>query len=234
MTAVLVAMLVVQPAVVMAGSSGRLIPSGNVDVFSDGKEVQQIRSEVPLPEGSLMVCNGNCVVQTHGLHLLAQDKSVFAVAMGKEGWNVAVKSGRIEFGVNADAKPIAFLTPQDVIRVNQVIVPVSTDGIVRGSISVNEQGTQLSVEQGTLNVSYNGGEQLVQPGVPIVLAQADGGSKSDDQKRAGAVVPPAAGAGAAAGGAFGMSTTTLMVIGGVAAAGGIAGGVAAATSSNSP
>jgi hypothetical protein len=237
MAAILVATLVVQPVIAMAGGSGRLIPSGKVDVFSDGKEVQQIRSESPLPEGSLMVCNGNCVVQTHGLQLLAQDKSAFAVALGKEGWNIAVKNGLIEFSVNADAKPIVFHTPQDVIRVNQVIVPADSEGIVRGTLSVTEQGTRLSVEQGILNVSYNGGEQAVQPGQPIILAQATAG---DNEKRPGAAVPPASGAGAAAvagGGAtiMGVPATAAAVIGGVAVAGAVAGGVAASNSStNSP
>jgi len=234
MAAILVAALIVQPVIAMAGSSGRLIPNGTVGILSDGKEVQQIRSEVPLPEGSLMVCNGNCIVQTHGLRLVAQDKSVFAVVLGNEGWKVAVKSGRIEFGVNSDAKPIAFLTPQDVIQVNQVIVPASTDSIVRGSLSVTEKGTQLSVEQGMLKVSYNGSEQLVQPGMPILLAQADGGAGAG----AGAGGAGAGAGGAVAGGTIlGMSTPTAAIVGtGIVVVGGVAGAAVgtSGSSSNSP
>lgn len=209
---ILAAALIAQPIVAMAGSAGRIIPNGKVGIISEGREVGQIKSEAPIPEGSLMMCDGNCVMQAHGLQLVAQDKSVFAVTEGGERFDVMVKNGRIDFGVKADSKSLAFHTPTDVIQVQQVIVPASSEGLVRGSVMVTDKGTELAVSEGMLKVAYNGTQQVVQPGQPIVLAQA----------------------GAATGAATTTTTTglstTAMVVGGSIAAVGLGAGIAAGTS----
>ena len=214
---ILAAVLIAQPIVAIAGNTGRIIPNGKIGIISEGKEVGQIKSEAPVPEGLLMVCDGNCIMQAHGLQLVAQDKSVFAVTEASERWDVAVKNGRIDFGVKADSKSLAFHTPTDVIQVQQVIVPASSEGLVRGSVTVTDKGTELAVTEGMLKVAYNGTQQVVQPGEPIVLAQT------------GAVT----GGTAVAGGTGAGITTTGAIVAGTVAVVGIGAGVAATAGSDS-
>ena len=179
----------------MGGDRARVIPQGKVSLLEEGKEATQFQSELPLPEGTLMLCNGNCLVQTQNLQLVAQDRAIFALAEGKARWDLTVKSGQVDFAMRADAKPISFHTPLDTIQMEQAIVPVSGAAMVRGSIKVGEAESVLSVQEGSLQVMGPDGTVLVQPGYGVRLAQTQSQPQSKD-KKAGAV-PPASGAGEA-------------------------------------
>ena len=227
---VLAALLVVQPMLAVAASPARIIPTGNVSLLADGKEMSQFRSEMPLPQGALMACNGNCLVQTQSLQLVAADKTVFALAESQKEWDLTVKSGQVDFAIAAQAKPMAFHTPHDIITAEQAIIPASSDGLVRGYVSVTENGTELTVQEGALQVMSSDGRQLVQAGHSVVLAQAKVG-KTEKAAAAGAAASAGAGAGIAAG-SGGISSSTALAAGGIVAAG-IAGGVIA-TGSTGP
>ena len=58
---VLAMLMVLQPVLSLAGTGARVIPQGKVSILEEGKEVTQFQSELPLPEGTMMLCNGNCV-----------------------------------------------------------------------------------------------------------------------------------------------------------------------------
>lgn len=223
--------LVFQPMLTWAGPSARVIPNGMVSLLEGGKATNQFKSEFPLPEGTMMLCNGSCVVQTPKLQLVAQNQATFAVAEGKDLWDVTVKMGRIDFAVRSGAKPIAFHTPHDTLQTEQAIMPADTAGMVKGHILVTETESVLSVQEGALQVSSKEGPQLIQPGTSIKLAQAQmtptAPKKDDDKKKPAGAVITGAGGGAAAGGA-GVGTNTMLVVGGLAAAGiGIGAGIAA-------
>jgi hypothetical protein len=168
---VLVGLVAVQPIPAFAGSSARLIPTGQVSLMSGDKEVSQFRSEMPLPQGLLMVSSGNCLVQTQGLQLIAHDKAVFGLSEGGDRWNLTVKTGRVDFAMRSEVKPVTFQTPHDLIRTERVIISASSAGLVRGFIVVTENGTELSMEDGALQVVSGKGSELVKPGQSIVLAQ---------------------------------------------------------------
>ena len=225
---VLAALLVAQPMLAAAASSARIIPTGNVSLLADGKEMSQFRSEMPLPQGALMACNGNALVQTQNLQLVAVDKTVFALAESQKQWDLTVKSGQVDFAISAQAKPMAFHTPHDSIQAEQAIVPAGSDGLVRGSLSVAENGTELTIQEGALQVMTSEGQQLVQAGHSVVLAQAKVGNAG--KVAAAGTAATAAGAGVAAAGGSGISSTTALAAGGVVAAG-IAAGAIGATSS---
>jgi hypothetical protein len=206
---ILALLLVVQPVFSWAGPGARVIPQGNVSLLEEGKEVGQFRSELPLPEGTLMLCNGNCLVQTQNLQLVARDQAVFALAETKERWDLTVKSGQLDFAMRPEAKPISFHTPHDTLQTQGAIVPASGTAMVRGSIKVTENESVLTMQEGTLQVMSPDGTVLVQPGQGLRLAQAQG-------------TPKAATASAGAGG----GTSTLAWVGaavGVAAIGTVAG-----------
>jgi hypothetical protein len=165
-------LMVVQPMLSWAGTGARVIPQGKVSLLEEGKEATQFQSELPLPEGTLMLCNGNCLVQTQNLQLVAQDRAVFALAEGKARWDLTVKSGQVDFAMRADAKPISFHTPNDTIQMERAIVPASGAGMVRGSIKVSETESVLSMQEGALQVMSPDGTVLIQPGQGIRLAAA--------------------------------------------------------------
>ncbi|MFP5213368.1 MAG: hypothetical protein ACLGPL_08315 [Acidobacteriota bacterium] len=232
----LAAALVVQPMLAMAGSPGRIIPNGTVNL--DGK---QFKSEMPLREGVLMACSGNCIVQTQNIQLVAQNQALFALTNGAEQSDLTVKSGQVNFAIRGEASPVAFHTPHDVVRAEQIVVPAASNGAVRGSVTVSDAATEIAVTEGALQVVSSNGTQLVQPGNSIVLAQAKvaDDKESKDKKKAGAAVvgsgtaagTTTAAAAATTGSIAGISTTT-MVVGGVVAAGTV-GGIAAAASTSS-
>jgi hypothetical protein len=169
---VVAALFVLQPVLAMAASPVRVIPTGKVSVLSDGKEASQFRSEMPLPQGSMLACDGKCLVQTQGLQLVARDKAIFALSEAQSKWDLAVKSGSIDFAISANAKQLAFHTARDLIEVQEAIIPASSDGLVRGTIAVTEDQTKLTVHQGALRIAGQDGEQLIQSGQFITLAQA--------------------------------------------------------------
>lgn len=229
---VLVALLVAQPTLALSATPVRLIPSGNVSLLADGKEVRQLNSEMPLPQGTLMACNGNCLVQTQSLQLVAQDKAVFGMAESAERWDLTIKSGHVDFALTGQAKPVAFHTPHDLIQTQQVIVPANNGGLVRGYVAVAESGTEFRVLEGSVQVASSNGTQMVQAGNSITLAQAQvTGTAKQGKVAAGAGAAALATGGALAGTTGGISTAS-MVAAGVAAAG-IATGVAVGTTGGS-
>jgi hypothetical protein len=169
---ILAMLMVLQPVLSLAGTGARVIPQGKVSILEEGKEITQFQSELPLPEGTMMLCNGNCLVQTQNLQLVAQDRAVFALAEGKARWDLTVKSGQVDFALRPDSKPISFHTPLDTIQTERAIVPASSGAMVRGSIKVTETESVMSVQEGALQVMSPDGTQLVQPGQGIRLAAA--------------------------------------------------------------
>ena len=170
--AVMVTLLVVQPMLSWAGQGARVIPEGKVSILADGKEVNQFQSEMPLSEGSVMLCDGRCLVQTQNVQLVAQNQAVFALAEGKAHWDLTVKSGQVDFAMRSDAKPISFHTPLDTIQTERAIVPASNTGMVKGFIKVTEKESVLNIQEGALQVMAPDGTQLVQSGQAIRLAAA--------------------------------------------------------------
>jgi hypothetical protein len=170
--AILATLMVVQPVLSWGGGSAHVIPEGNVSLLADGKEVNNFRSEMPLSEGTMMLCNGKCLVQTQNIQLVAQDQAVFALTESAGRWDLTVKSGQVDFGMRNGAKPMAFHTPHDTIQAERAILPASSAAMVRGSIMVTEKETAMTVQEGALQVMSQDGTQLVQPGQTLRLAQA--------------------------------------------------------------
>lgn len=205
------------------GVNARLIPTGSVELLADGKTVNTFKSEVPLPDGLLLVADGACLVQTGGIQLVARDKTVFAVVESAGRWNLTIKQGHVDFALRADAKPVTFITPHKTIDSRRAVVPASDAGPVRGYVEVTAQDTRFVVTDGSLPTSGTGAAALAPPGQGIVPAQATGGV---------AAVGGSAGAVGSDGGTFLGLSTPQLVVGGVATAGIITGVTVAATSSS--
>jgi hypothetical protein len=235
--AILVTLLVFQPVFSWAGPGARVIPQGKVSVLADGKEVSQFQSEMPLPEGSLMLCKGSCLVQTQNIQLVALNQAIFALAESNVRWDLTIKTGQVDFAIRPGAKPISFHTPHDTVQAERAILPASSGSMVRGSIIVTEKESVVAVQEGALQMMSSDGTQLVQPGQAILLAQTpqsgtQSTQQSDEKKKAGAAPVEGGAAGAGAGGVFienGALTTVGWVTVGVLTAGAIAGIAVAAS-----
>lgn len=223
----LAALFVAQPMLATAGSSARLIPAGSVRVMDNGKEVNNFKSEMPMPQGLTMAVNGKCIVQSQSLQLVAQDQAVFALNEAESRYDLTIKSGRVDFAMRPEAKPVSFHTPHDLIQSEQAIVPAGNAGLVRGFVTVSEEKTELSIQEGALQVMSSDGTQLVQPGHSIVLAQARLGSTTPATGGKGTVKPALT-----AGSSGGALTTKGMVMGGAGVLSIIGAGVGFATSNN--
>lgn len=206
MSAVLIAAtLLSQP--LFAGSTPRLVPQGSVKLVESGIVMDQ---EMPAPAGTLMACNGQCYIEANGLQLMGADKTVFAVKENADNYSVMVQKGSLDFALGANAKPVAFTTPFDTLDVKPYAIQTGTDAVVRGNLQVTEERAQLTLTQGSLELTGADGQKLIHAGNTIVLAQANT-------------------VGGAASTAMSQISTTTIVAGGLAAGAVTAGAIAIAS-----
>lgn len=163
--------LLVLPAGAWAGAVMR--PNGTMSVLENGREVRRIQSEMPVPDGLQLLCNGRCLVQMEGVQMVAHDQAVFAVSEGADSWDVSVKSGRLDFAMRSDADLVTFRTPHDVVRFEDAVFSADTGSMVRGSLIVTENETRLALHEGTLKVASRNGSQVLSPGAEIRLASSE-------------------------------------------------------------
>jgi hypothetical protein len=150
---------------------------------------------------------------------VAKDKAVFALSEDPTRWNLTIKSGHVDFAIGMKAKLINFLTPHDNIVSQELVIPASTDSqVVRGSVIVTDEKTELVIHNGAMRVSTREGSKLIRSGHSITLAQAF--QTMDDAGTA-----KGSGAGAGAGNSPGsetfLSTKGILIAGGVLAAIGV-------------
>lgn len=224
---ILGALLLTQPIVVMAGSHLRLIPSGVANITTEGAEVKQIRSEVPLPQGAMIGCEGNCVIQARDFQLVASDKTTLAVSEEGNGCKMALKSGRVDLAMRAEAGPIMVNFSKDSIKIERLQTPEGTNtaaSVARGYVVINENGLQVGVEEGELQVSSASGSKLVKAGSSITLASTkEGGDMAMASAASGAVGAAglAGGLGSASSSASAIGTAGTLASGAAAAVGGL-------------
>ncbi|MGV8074286.1 MAG: hypothetical protein AB2L11_07010 [Syntrophobacteraceae bacterium] len=164
----LVAIIVMQPMITLAGSSARVIPTGKVVLINDGKEAGEFNSEMPLPQGKLMSCQGNCLVQADGLQLVAHDKAVLALAGSGKEWDLKVNEGNVEFAIGFQSRQLSLQTPTDAIRVEAAAD--AANGPVRGLISVTKDSTNVTAQEGSLLVAYRDESKVLRAGETMLVA----------------------------------------------------------------
>ncbi|MHC1729939.1 MAG: hypothetical protein AB9866_28730 [Syntrophobacteraceae bacterium] len=174
---------------VHGAQSARIIPHGNSKILIDG---QEFLSEMPLPEGSSLVCRGTCLIQGPDFQLAAHNNAEFSLVQTETGWTLTIKSGRIDFSLQQSAN-LTIVGPDGTYHA-QKVVPASAGGQVKGSITVSGQTTKFAVTEGKLHLAGAAGALLIEP-----AAGGFGGTAAT----ATAIGLPVAGAGVAAG--LGMS-----------------------------
>lgn len=177
-------------------NNARIMPTGKVVMFQGNKKVGEFSKEAPLPEDTLLACQGNCGVKMDNLHLVALDGSLFSVADITDGRQLNIEKGTIYFALSTLPKTILFKTPHGIFTTEKIILNVSTDTrLVKGYIAVTKKETQIGViEGGSMLVTSAEGERLIKPGSMVRLVQSEigaGGAATGAGLSPLAWVPPA-------------------------------------------
>ncbi len=168
------------------------IGHGNMSVFKGEQLIDKLSGQNPIAESSLLVCDGKCMVKSKGISLVAADQAKFAIQNEDSVFNLYVRSGKVEYVINDNARKIAFHTPEGSYTVADVIFNAGSSPVVRGSVQVSDSGeTEIEVTEGRLVFATGDGVKAVDANNKIVLA-----------------VVPTAGAGAVAAGS-GLSTAAI-------------------------
>jgi len=156
------------------GNSARIIPKGTVSVIKDGKVVGEFTQEAPLPEGSLLKCEGQCTVRMNDAYLVAEHDTVFSVTPMAESNELLVQEGTVYFSINESSRPLQFNTPSGVVTTRQTSL---TDGELRGYVRVSGNEAEVGViGGGTMLVDTPNGEMAILPGKQVTLALVEPGT----------------------------------------------------------
>ena len=152
---------------------GGAISEGKLSVFKDGKLSRNLSGVNPVDEGSLLVCNGKCMIKSGGVSILAEDQAELAIANRDNMFNLFVRSGHVEFIISSSAKKIVFHTPEGAYSVADVVFSASSDPVVRGYMQVDEKGARVAVREGRMIFATAEGAKAVKADEQIILALSD-------------------------------------------------------------
>ncbi|MCK5205150.1 MAG: hypothetical protein KAR15_14805 [Desulfobacterales bacterium] len=145
-----------------AGFAARIIPTGKVSIIKDGKVVGEFSQEAPLPEGSLLKCDGQCAVKTDDAYMVAEPGTVFSVSPMANSNELLVQEGTVYFSVTESSRPIQFNTPGGVVTTRETSL---TGSELKGYVRVSGNETEIGViEGGTMTVETSSGEMAITPG----------------------------------------------------------------------
>lgn len=154
------------------------VAHGDLSVFKSGQLADKLSGQNPVEDGSLMVCDGKCMIKSEGISLVAADQAKFAIQNEDSIFNLYVRGGQLNYVVNDNSRKIAFHTPGGSYSVAEVVFNAGSSPVVRGSVQVTDTGeTEIAVTEGRLVFATADGMKTVDANHKIVLA---------------AMVPPAA------------------------------------------
>lgn len=187
-------------AVNVGFAAGGSIGHGNLSVYKNGALVSKLTGQNPIEDGSLLVCDGKCMIKSEGISLVAGDKANVAVTNEKDTFKLYLKEGKVDYIINSNVRTISFYTPQGTYTVAEVVFNAGNQSAVKGTVEVDSTGkTEITVTEGRMVFATAEGMKTVDANNKIVLA----------------VAPAAAG-----GGLFGLGTGATIAAGvGIVAAG---------------
>ena len=151
----------------------RIIPSKKVLLHKDGKKVGEYTSEAPLPQDTMLQCQGDCAVKLNDLYVIALDQSVFQVNSSDKDRRLVVQEGTAHFALSDLNRAMTFMTPVGTVTTQQVNLEASSTSMLKGYLAVTPQSVQLGVtEGGSLTVLTATGAQTIEAGNHMLLAQA--------------------------------------------------------------
>jgi len=165
------------------------IASGNLAVYKSGQLADKLSGQNPVDEGSLMVCDGKCMIKSEGISLVAADQAKFAIQNEDSVFNLFVREGQLNYVVSDNSRKIAFHTPSGTYSVAEVVFNAGSSPVVKGSVLVNDAGeTEISVTEGRMVFATADGMQTVDANHKIVLAIAEVGGATAVAAGSGGVI----------------------------------------------
>jgi len=172
------------------------IGKGNFAVYEKGQFIERLTGQNPIPENTLLSCQGKCLIKSQGIALVAQDGTKLAIKNQEERFSIYFQKGLVNFVITKDSRKIAFYTPEGAFTVADALFNASSQSSVRGFITVNKKGqTEIGVFQGRMIFTTARGTQVVGANEKIILAVSNVKTTEDeDLDPAGffANVPPEA------------------------------------------
>jgi len=233
--ALLAVFLIASVGISFAASDGS-VSQGNLSVYKNGQLSKKLTGMSPVEEGSMLICDGKCMIKSNGVSIMAEDRAELAITNNEGLFNLYVRRGHVEFVISERAKQIAFHTPEGAYSVADVMFNASNDPVVRGYMLVDNSGTKVGVREGRMIFATDTGVKAVKANEHIILAMSDVKKKEAaaisqgvGKKKAAAIIPAAGGSSAVApsGTILGMSTGYAIATGVVVTAAAVGIGVAA-------
>ncbi|NTV51315.1 MAG: hypothetical protein HGA69_00565 [Desulfobulbaceae bacterium] len=186
-------------------AAGGSIGHGNLSVYKNGQLVSKFTGQNPIEDGSLLVCDGKCMIKSEGISLVAGDKAKVAVTNEENTFKLYVKEGKVDYIINSNVRTISFYTPQGTYTVAEVIFNAGSQSAVKGTVEVDNKGkTEITVTEGRM-----------------VFATADGMKTVDANNKIVLAVAPETGTAGAAGGLFGLGTGGTIAAGALVVGAGV-------------
>jgi hypothetical protein len=109
------------------------------------------------------------------IYLVAEDKSLFSVATSANQRELLIKEGTLHFAVSDMSRSLNFITPFGTIAVLDILLRAATDSPqLKGYVSVKQNGSEIGIiGGGSMIVSTQQGEMMIESGKKLTLAQAD-------------------------------------------------------------
>jgi hypothetical protein len=171
--AVLLAVFLIAWAGISSAASQGSVSEGNIAVYKQGKLSKKLTGINPVEEGSLIICQGKCLIRSHGVSIMAEDQAELAIADQDGLFNLFVRHGHVEFIISPSAQKIAFNTPDGVYSIADVIFNASSSSAVRGYMNVDEGGARVGVREGRMIFATDTGPKTVKADQQIILAMSD-------------------------------------------------------------
>jgi hypothetical protein len=155
-------------------NSARIIPKGTVSIYKGDQKVGEFKKEAPLPENSLLSCEGRCGVKMTNLYAVAEDQSLFTIRTNTQSRELLVKKGTLYFAWSNSPQSLMFNTPDGVVETRTILLKASSNaGVLKGYVAVKPTGSEIGViEGGTMVLSTPEGDKRIEPGQQLTLAKA--------------------------------------------------------------
>jgi hypothetical protein len=140
---------------------------GKVAIYTSASGTQTY----PLVSGNKMYYGNKALIKITGGTLIADEGTIFEALDKGEQIAFQVEKGSIYFRILPNKIRVSFKTPQGEVSTPKA-VPASNSTIT-GRIMVNDKGTILEVNEGTLEASNSKGLTSINAGRKINLAQAN-------------------------------------------------------------
>lgn len=155
--------------------SARIYPTGKITIYNGDQRVGEFNKEAPFPEGYLIAADGKCGVRMDDIYLVAEDGSLFSVSTSTNLRKMLIKEGTVYFAVSKMSHSLSFITPSGNLAVLDILINAAAGSPkLKGYVSVKENVSKVGIiEGGSMIVSTQRDEMMIESGQRIILAQAD-------------------------------------------------------------